>query len=90
MLGHHLRIALVFPTAYALVDAVAIEHLAGMLRQECDDVELAPRQLHRPSGRCHGARAVVDGDVAVEAYFGAHVLAVVAGKMRLHARSQHG
>ena len=34
----------------------------------------------RPAVRCHGARAVVDGDVAVEAYFGAHVLAVDRGQ----------
>ena len=45
MFGHHLWVALVFPAAHLLVDAVAVERLTRMLREDGRDVELAPRQV---------------------------------------------
>ncbi len=72
VLRDHLRIALVFPPAHALVDAVAIEHLPGVLRQERHDIELASGELDGSARHRYRAGAVVHGKVAVEAHLGAH------------------
>ena len=90
MLRDHLRIALALPTAHALVDAVAVEHLPGMLRQERHDVELAPGELDGSSRHRYRAGPIVHGKVAVEAHLRLHLLALVAREVGVHPRAQHG
>src|SRR5699024_8437430 len=73
---------------HALVDALLVKHLAGVLAEELDDVKFLSGKGERLSLEGDGSVRVVDGQPAVHAHHGSAGAPGFAPEMRGHPRGQ--
>ena len=88
MLGYDRAVALAVYAPNGVVHPLAVEDEAGVLREEFDNVELAPRELYRRAVIGDGAVGVIHGERAVEAHLARGHVALFAPEMRVHSRGE--